>query len=491
MEDWLQAFDPLVQDALVSASRLVARRGGDAVSVEDVLLVLLEPRYPLSGFLQQHGVDLDELVRAIQCEQPLVCVAEVDGGFSRELTQWLARARANNGAVPGLSELMWTLVSSCDRLSQRAYVTVLEGIAERHWRGLGSHTSRGATAEWPGRFCDRLDVLEDSPWPASQAGFAQARHLTALAAYGFPPLLQLPARSLVQARGLVSCAVSVYADCFGHPVAPWRVQVASLFRSGKGVSATLRKRIEQSPHPVNWFFLDNVTPDLLAAIVDYEGVLAWAELASEPSVVLIMAHPPSGGSSSQSDWLSAQLGRTCATVSMPAATGADVLRYCRNIQPMLETAIGMSVETAALQLAVMASGRHGLDSVTHSGDWLERGADYDRAQAILRASAARVRLEMSLGPARLAALEAREKMDEQAELLGFARGDVTGVRLFQEDESLEKAAAEVDWLEDTRERVPVLDQAAVLRWLDDPDSVSSSASGFWYDAPCLSVVTKE
>ena len=96
-----------------------------------------------------------------------------------------------------------------------------------------------------------------------------------------------------------------------------------------------------------------------------------------------------------------------------------------------------------------------------------------------------------LGPIRFATLKSRERIDEQAELLTLARGDATAHNLIDEEAALEKVATEVDWLEQARESMPVLNQSAVMRWLESSDSVSSSANGFWYDARCVSVATRE
>jgi len=151
----------------------------------------------------------------------------------------------------------------------------------------------------------------------------------------------------------------------------------------------------------------------------------------------------------------------------------------------------MTVETGALRLAVAASGGQDPSVVVKDDRWLEAAADYDGAESILRAAGALAQSEWTLGPVRLAALKAREKIDEQAEVLTLARGDASAERLIDEEAALEKVATEVDWLEQARASMPVLDKAAVLRWLESSDSVSSSANGFWYDARCVSVATKE
>mgnify|MGYP006283282195 CR=1 FL=1 len=489
MEDWLQEFDPLVQGAINKAFRLIEQRGGDALSIEDLLLVLLESQYPLAAFLTGRGVDLDELVRAIQCEQPIVSVPSEQDGLSEDLIAWLARARETSAGIRGLPQLMRTLVHECDWLSQRAYIAVLEQVPECQWSRIGNggvaHLSEVHSAARP------LARLEPDAWPASDEGVAQARRIAALATSEASPLLQMPTRSPVQARGLVTCAASVYSGCSGQSVAVWYVPVASLSRNGLQVHQALKETSRSSEEACNWFFLDSVHPEFLDAVIEREGVRPWAELIAAPGTTLVLSHPPDGADSGTAARLCARLGLSWSVLWQPRVSGADVLRYCQDKQPCLEAAIGMTVETAALRLAVAASAGQEPSAALEDGRWLDAAADYDRAESILRAAGALVRSEWMLGPIRLATLKSRERIDEQAELLTLARGDATAGNLIDDEAALEKVATEVDWLEKARESMPVLNQAAVMRWLESSDSVSSSANGFWYDARCVSVATRE
>ncbi|TDT43205.1 hypothetical protein DES49_1019 [Halospina denitrificans] len=489
MEDWLQEFDPLVQGALSKAFRLIEQRGGDALSIEDLLLVLLESHYPLAAFLQGRGVDIDELVRAIQCEQPIVSVPSEQDGFSQDMIAWFARARENSRGIRGLAQLMRTLVHECEWLSQRAYIAVLEQVGERQWGGIDDHgAARISGVESVAR---SLAPLESGAWPASDEGFAQARRIAALSASETSPLLQMPTRSIVQAKGIMTCAASVYADCFGQSVAAWHVPVAALSRNGRRISQALSEVARGSEAANHWFFLDGVHPELLAAVVEREGIRPWAELAADPSTVLVLAHPPDEADSGTTTRLCAQLGLSWSVLWQPRVSGADVLRYCQDNQPRLEASIGMTVEIAALRLAVAASTGQEPAMAVENGLWLDAAADYDRAESILRAAGALVQSEWALGPVRLATLRSRERMDEQAELLTLAREDATAANLVDEAAALEKVATEVDWLEQVRAGTPALDKAAVLRWLESSDSASSSPDGFWYDARCVSVATRE
>ncbi|MDX1589227.1 MAG: hypothetical protein R3296_09825, partial [Oleiphilaceae bacterium] len=134
MRQWQALLEPQLQKALLQSQRAVHRRGGEALLLEDFLLSLLElPELPV--FLRREGVDLDELTRTIQCEQPLVAVPAAEEGLSSQLLQCLAMAREIHGdGWLSLWQLLEVLVHGCEALSEKAYVAVLEQIPRHRWR---------------------------------------------------------------------------------------------------------------------------------------------------------------------------------------------------------------------------------------------------------------------------------------------------------------------------------------------------------------------
>ena len=127
MEDWQGCLSPLCQTALQRARDSVAQRGGYAITVEDFLLALLDGEPAICGFLRSRGVDLDELTRTIQCEQPIVTEVGGEGQLSSQLMYWFSSARELSNA-PWLDWpiLLSVLTRNAERLQEKAYVAVLE-----------------------------------------------------------------------------------------------------------------------------------------------------------------------------------------------------------------------------------------------------------------------------------------------------------------------------------------------------------------------------
>src|SRR5690606_29145573 len=93
MEDWQGCLSPECQTALLMARENVGRRGGSVITAEDFLLALLDAIPAIPPFLQRQSIDLDELVRTIQGEQPIVTEVVGDGDLSSQLIYWIASAR--------------------------------------------------------------------------------------------------------------------------------------------------------------------------------------------------------------------------------------------------------------------------------------------------------------------------------------------------------------------------------------------------------------
>ena len=134
MDDWQGCLAPDCQAALVRAKEGVQVRGGTVVTVEDFLLALLDICPDISRFLRSRGIDLDELVRTVQCEQPIVTEVGGQGGLSSELVAWLARTRELI-EEPWLTwgQLLKVLTTGMERLREKAYVAVLELVSQ--WPG--------------------------------------------------------------------------------------------------------------------------------------------------------------------------------------------------------------------------------------------------------------------------------------------------------------------------------------------------------------------
>ncbi|GAA0850365.1 hypothetical protein GCM10009113_31610 [Marinobacter szutsaonensis] len=139
MEDWQGCLDPQCQTALLRARDNVSGRGGAAITVEDFLLALLDTDPSITRYLRGCGVDLDELIRTIQCEQPIVTEVGGEGLLSSQLIYWLASAR-EAFKVPWLDwpHLLDTLARRAERLEGKAYVALLEQVPR--WPELAEPT---------------------------------------------------------------------------------------------------------------------------------------------------------------------------------------------------------------------------------------------------------------------------------------------------------------------------------------------------------------
>src|SRR5690554_2073385 len=147
MDDWQACLSPACQAALVQARDSVDRRGGTVITAEDFLLALLDAIPDIAPFLKRQGVDLDELVRTIQGEQPIVTEVRGDGDLSSQLIYWIAGARENYEA-PWLEwpHLLPQLASGSERLQDKGHVGFRDVVS--HWpaQPAGPFGSRAAVA---------------------------------------------------------------------------------------------------------------------------------------------------------------------------------------------------------------------------------------------------------------------------------------------------------------------------------------------------------
>lgn len=322
--------------------------------------------------------------------------------------------------------------------------------------------------------------------PVGEAALAQARRLAALAGAVRGPI-ELCGGGALSARGLAEAAHQVAARATGDDHELWLVPGLALARNDRSICRAMCDIRANTGAGVCWFLLESIGPELLASFVQKEGLLEWSELIGDPSIALMVAHdgPPESR-------VSAGIPRMRHSLRVPRASVADVLAWCRHRQPAIEARLGMPVEQGALEAAVGAA-------TLSPGEWpdfgplddplLAREADLERALSVLSSAASMVYFEWVHGPVRLAHLNRRGVMDEQAELVAVARGG-NPLEVLDQGGALERAALEVEWYEHPPELA--LDQAAVLSWLEGVEAASPASDAFWYDARCLNKeVTRE
>ena len=322
--------------------------------------------------------------------------------------------------------------------------------------------------------------------PVGEAALAQSRRLAALAGSVRGPI-ELCRGGTLATRGLAEAAHQVAEKATDQAHELWLIPVLGLVRHGHSICRVMRDARAGSRSGICWFLLEGVGPELLASLVRREGMLEWSELIGDPSIALMVGHdgPPESR-------VPASVPRMRHSLRVPEISVADTLAWCRCRQPAIEGWLGMPVEHAALEAAVGAATEPAAAWPTCGPleePFLARSADPERALSVLSAAASMVRFEWAHGPVRLVHLNWREFMDDQAELVTMARGGSPSQVLGQSG-ALERAALEVEWYEHPPELI--LDQAAVLSWLESVEAASSASDAFWYDARCLNKeVTRE
>lgn len=420
MEDWQGCLAPEGQAALVKAREQVERRGGTVITVEDFLLALLDAEPGLTRFMVGRGVDLDELVRTIQCEQPIITEVGAEGALSSQLTYWLACAR-DIYLDPWLtwSHLLSALVRGTERLQGKAYVAVLETIGDWPVGDSGCLTPEPVTR-------GHVPItVTDSDWLALAEEIAVA--------------FSANAGALFWLRGERGAGKSSWLNCL----------TPMLDRD----YVLLDVRRESETHAVEWpkipggvdgdhsrvwpiLILDNTSPaDLLEVVVARETttrelILRWAG----PMLLL----GPEGGPDDSVERLERQLGRTLESATLPACSRVQRQAILTSHQSRIEKNRSVELTPAAIRYACSRQNR----TVSTPGgllQWVERAA-------------ARLDLFARQGPGEAKVLAAQADTLRRQSLVAIARNQpVAPIEEALDALELQKAAAEVAWHERQRE----------------------------------------
>lgn len=351
MEDWQGCLSPLCQSALQSARDHVARRGGFAITVEDFLLELLDADPALPSFLKGRGVDLDELIRTIQCEQPIVTEVGGEGVLSSQLRDWFATARQVHD-LPWLDwpHLLQVLATHLERLSGKAYVAVLELVDEWPLSGVNS-------GEIPSSGSQHVPVVVSDPgWSALAEDVAVA--------------LSCPG-ALVWVRGPRGAGKSCWLQSmlpglmYGHVLLDLRRE-AEVMASDQ----LCLPDPEADPASMPVLVLDNMPPADLTAALSRDIGLASQLLPAWPGSILLLG-PPADHPEPAIRELEHYLGRSLDIVDMPAPDKDQRFAILVAHQAVLEKRWNVELPEPALRYAAGC----GNPRVRLPGDlihWLER-----------------------------------------------------------------------------------------------------------------------
>ena len=419
MEDWQGCLSPECQTALLLAREQVTRRGGSVITVEDFLLALLDAISALPPFLKRQGVDLDEFVRTVQGEQPIVTEVSGDGALSSQLIYWVSSAREASGqAWLDWPELLRALVCQCERLQDKAYVAVLELVAD--WsvstgsaRVHGHGNTEGITpvtvtdAAW-------LELTEDVAvalaadssaliWVHGQKGSGKTAWLQTLLATPGLAWVQIDPR---RESEILSC------DQPAIPVEPTT--------------------------PATWpaLILDATSPAALSVLMDEPDGLIRQLVSSWHGPMLLVGtrHP---GEEDTARRLGFRLGRELETREIPAISTTQRRAILGAHQPAIEKRWNIQISAAALDYAATRHSR----SVAGPGgmlQWVQRAA-------------ARLDQLATRGPVDSLALAGQQDALRRQTLVALARGE--GVDTHDEALkalALERSASEVLWHERQR-----------------------------------------
>lgn len=303
MEDWQGCLAPQCQAALLCAREDVDRRGGTVITVEDFLLALLDSSPSASRFLRGAGVDMDELIRTIQCEQPIVTEVGGEGLLSSQLIYWLATARETFGTPAWLDwpQLLQVLARHAERLQEKAYVAVLELVSR--WPESNDSGSGKERFEEPG-----IEEYQPTPVVITDPAWIELAEDVAITLAATP-------EALVWVRSERGGGKSAWLRSLLSSLAQPYVEM-DLRREAELMASELAVMPAATSKPWPVLVLDNVTPaDLLMMMDCPSGLASDLVLRWQGPMVLLGPGLPSGDASPRV--LEQRLGRVLEACDIP------------------------------------------------------------------------------------------------------------------------------------------------------------------------------
>jgi hypothetical protein len=335
MEDWQGCLAPQCQSALASARTSVLQRGGAAITVEDFLLALLDSCHSLSRFLTTCSIDLDELTRTVQCEQPIVTGVSVESLLSSQLVHWFARARELNSA-PWLDwpVLLQTLTHKTERFQEKAYVAVLERVSA--WPpSVDELTIKAASNAAGVPMMAQVDWVElahtvavdvsTNPatllWVKGPRGGGKTRWLESV----------LPLLGIDYKRLNLRCESDVLT-----------------------VAEGARHKLRSLEHGGGWplLVMDGLAPQDLLRLASRPGSAAGDVLAAWGGPMLMLADERTKTTARHVDQLQLRLGRSLASVMLPLCGAGQLRAIVTAHQPAIERQWNVEIESAAIDFTV-------------------------------------------------------------------------------------------------------------------------------------------
>lgn len=413
MDDWQGCLSPQCQTALVDARENVDQRGGVVITAEDFLLSLLDSCSSLTRFLCSRGVDIDELTRTVQCEQPIVTEVGGEGLLSSQLIYWFATARQ----VCDLPWLDWpvlleVLAHKSERLQEKAYVAVLELVSV--WPGAD------------GRELAEIDTHNEAPIVVADTHWVELCDDVAIT-------LSASASAMVWVRGQRGTGKSAWLQSMRALLEPGYVQIdprreADLFANDlPAVPANIDGRAR------NWpvLILDNTSPADLLALISHAHSPTRALVTNWEGAILLVGPDCT---TDDADTLEQLLGRAIDVFNMPAASTVQRKAILIAHQGAIEKRWNIELPLSTIEYAVTRRSQ----CVSSPGGmlrWVERAA-------------ARLDLFARRGPAETQALADQCDTLRRQSLVALARNEpVDTIESALRELQVVKAASEISWRE--------------------------------------------
>ena len=421
MDDWQGCLDPQCQTALLRARESVERRGGSVITAEDYLLALLDSVPDIVRFLRGCGVDMDELTRTIQCEQPIVTEVGGEGQLSSQLMYWFASAReTSNSPWLGWSQLLATLVRHAERLQEKAYVAVFELVPR-----------------WPDPSEERepapIDEFQRAPVVVTDSAWVELAEDVAISLAASPS-------AMLWVRGDRGSGKTAWLQSLLPTLELDYVELdlrreAEIMASDLPVLPERRVQGEPGESGSRWpvLVLDNISPADLIALMNLPDGLA-SELLLQWAGPILLLGPGEAADSSSAAILQHRLGRTLDIFAMPASSVVQRQAILTAHQAALEKQWNIQIPRSVIRFAASRRSR----CVSTPGgmlQWLER-------------SAARLNLFARRGPTEAVALSGQEDTLRRQSLVALARKEpLDDIEASLGEIQLHRVAAEVAWHE--------------------------------------------
>lgn len=473
MDQWQGCLAPVCQIALQRAHGTVVQRGGEVVTPEDLLLALLDVDTALVPFLSRWGIDLDELIRTIQCEQPLAPHPSQEVGLSTALVDWLASAR-DLYESPWLNthHLLSTLVCAAERFQDKAYVAVLEQVSASAWASLPQTQCWTPDASLQpmdpeAKLVPEFERGAAPCFPLSSATHDIAVDLASRLLHSRSAALWVQCPSYLRVEWLLGqvrrMAGSVSSASFSHHLGVRRRwfsvewQLASENDDSlQAMFAAMETRCRE--HGPLTFVFRECSPSLLTVMIQRIGILRWRHLIAVMKPLILITSAPAKNPQAPEDWMADNLGLRLQHFTVPLVSTGDCLRYLRFCQPAIERQWRMEISDGALQAAATlgraaAWGTPGGVTDTDPEVALQLIEDALNTKLIVQAN----------GSATLAELRASREDLERRRLLAEARSESTDELVAAlDDVCLELAAEEVHWCEQAASSASVLEREDVI-----------------------------